>query len=112
MAIVPQIRRQTVISSSNERRHSKVRLDLPIIICHPISAMSTRTNLPDEPTRPMRRNAIRNSVDRLKSILRSVGRPDLTPTEIAEEAHLRVERAKTGPAVEYASGSAKRRDRA
>jgi hypothetical protein len=44
--------------------------------------------------------AIQNSVARKKSILRSVGKPDLSPAEVAEDAQLRLDRAKTSSLVE------------
>lgn len=42
----------------------------------------------------MRRLAIRNSINRVKSMLNSVGSPAPTPESIAEEAKLRVDRSK------------------
>jgi hypothetical protein len=65
--------------------------------------MEFRTNLPNDPTRPMRRMAIQNSIARKRTLLRSVGQPDLSPTDVAGQARLRIERAKTVGAVEKRS---------
>ncbi len=64
-------------------------------------------DLPEDPTRNMRRLAIRDSVARVKAILKSIGRADLTPDEIATEANLRLERAKTVGCVEHAGLASK-----
>ena len=42
----------------------------------------------------MRRLAIRNSIERIKSIAKSVGSSDLSPESIAEQAKLRIDRSK------------------
>lgn len=62
--------------------------------------MEIRTDLPQDPTKPMRKRAIQNSVSRASAILKSVGKSDLSPSEVADEARLRMERAKTKLAVE------------
>lgn len=67
-------------------------------------------DIQEDPTRPMRRTAIQNSIARVKAILKSVGKSDVTPHEIAEEAHLRIERAKTVPTTEHAGNKVKRSD--
>jgi hypothetical protein len=60
-------------------------------------------NIPEDPTRLLRRQGIRNSLSRVRTILRSVGKSDLSIGEIAAEARLRIERSKPGPSLERAS---------
>jgi hypothetical protein len=72
--------------------------------------MKQVTEIPQDPTRPMRRQAIKASVVRVETILRSAGKSDVTPAEIAEEAHLRIERAKTAPATESSNLKHKQSD--
>ena len=64
-------------------------------------AMNQRIEIPEDPTRPMRRTAILDSLNRVKSLLRGVAKTDLSHREIAEEAHLRIERAKSIFNVEH-----------
>jgi len=69
--------------------------------------MKQRLNIPEDPTRPMRRLAIQESIARVSSMIRSVGHSNPSSAEIAEQAHLRVERAKTFGSVEHSASKAK-----
>ena len=70
--------------------------------------MKQRLNIPEDPTRPMRRLAIQESIARVAAIIRSAGHSNPSAAEIAEQAHLRVERAKTVGSVEHSGAKAKR----
>ena len=67
-------------------------------------------NIPEDPTRHLRRQGIRNSIARVRSMLLSAGRPDLSSAEIAHEARLRIERSKPGLATVRATIPLNRRD--
>lgn len=61
-----------------------------------MNRMTSKPRIPIDPTRPLRREGIKNSIDRVKEIMDAIPSVDLGPTNLSEQAKLRIERSKPG----------------